>query len=429
MKHLYRILFLMLIAILSLSLFSCGSADGEEDPEVVDYDVTYVDTPYAGTTLVIYNWGEYISDGSEGTADIVALFEKKYNIKVVYTTYASNEDMYAKLKSGGVSYDIIVPSEYMVGKLIEEDMLLELDMSEFENYHYISDQYKNLFYDPENKYSVPYTVGMLGILYNTKLVDPEDVKDQSWGLMWNPKYKENILNFDNPRDAFGIAQLYAGLDVNSLNKADWNKAMELLKEQRPLLQGYVMDEIFQTMEGGNAAIAAYYAGDCLSMMEENPDLAFYYPKEGTNIFIDAMCIPRGAQNVGAAKLFMDFLMEPDIAALNANYICYASPNEAVLTNEYYDYKEGGEYDYIYDLLYNLPASYENDPSKTQYYHTMPQEMIAYYNRLFDEVKTGEEMTGFFMAILPVVLVGCVAFIVVDVIVTAREKRSTKRKHS
>lgn len=421
----YRLALLLLLLLMLVSLVACGAPDEEEAEEApFEYDTTFVETPYAGTTLVVYNWGEYMSDGSEGSADIVALFEEKYGIKVIYATYASNEDMYAKLKSGGVSYDVIFPSEYMVGKLREEGLLEEIDTDSLSNYKYIDERYKGLFYDPQDRYSVPYTVGMLGILYNTTMVDPEDVEAQSWSLMWNEKYAGNILTFDNPRDAFGIAQLYQKLDLNSTEYADWDLAQEWLMKQRPLLQGYVMDEIFQTMEGGNAAIAAYYAGDCLSMMDENPDLAFYYPVEGTNIFIDAMCIPKGAKNVGAAHLFIDFLLEPDIAALNANYIAYASPNTAVLDNPYYDYVEGT---FEYDILYGTPESYEDDPSKTQYYHTMPNDVIAYYNRLFDEVKTGNENQGLFMAILPVVMVGCVGFIVYNAVQDARKKRKKIRK--
>lgn len=422
-KYLHLLSLLFLVLLLTLSLVGCGEPEEEEEAPF-EYDTTFVETPYAGTTLVVYNWGEYMSDGSEGSADIVGLFEEKYGIKVIYATYASNEDMYAKLKSGGVAYDVIFPSEYMVGKLREEGLLEEIDTDSLKNYHYIDERYKGLFFDPENKYSVPYTVGMLGILYNTTLVDEADVAEQSWSLMWNPKYAGNILTFDNPRDAFGIAQLYQGLPLNSTELAAWDKAQEWLKAQRPLLQGYVMDEIFQTMEGGNAAIAAYYAGDCLSMMDENPDLSFYYPVEGTNIFIDAMCIPKGAKNVGAAHLFIDFLMEPDIAALNANYIAYASPNTAVLENPYYDYGEGT---FEYEILYGTPESYKDDPNKTQYYQTMPNEVIAYYNRLFDEVKTGDENKELFMAILPVVMVVCVGILAANGVTDFKKKRKKIRK--
>ena len=352
-----------------------------------EYEVEYVETPLAGTTLNVYNWGEYIADGSEDYQDIVDLFEQKYGIEVNYTTYASNEDMYAMIKGGGASYDLIIPSDYMVGKLREEGLLEPIDMSKLKNYHYIDEKYKdNMFYDPQNEYSVPYTVGMIGVIYNTTMVDPADVEMKSWDLMWNTDYAGDILTFDNPRDAFGIAQILLGQNVNSTERDDWLIARDKLLEQRKILQGYMMDEIFQTMEGGNAAIAAYYAGDCLSMIAENPDLAFYYPEEGTNVFVDAMCIPKGAKNVDAAMLFIDFLLEPDIAALNANYICYASPHTAVPTNEYYDYPEGTP---EYDILYNTPESYITDPSKTQYYHTMSSDMIEFYSNLFFAVKASK----------------------------------------
>lgn len=347
------------------------------------YDVEYVETEFAGTTLNVHNWGEYIADGSEEYQDIIKLFEKKYDIKVNYTTYASNEDLYATLKTGASSYDIVIPSDYMIGKLIQDNLLQKIDVSKLSNYHYIDDQYKNLFFDPANEYSVPYTVGMIGVIYNTKVVDEADAAKQSWDLMWNEKYKGNILTYDNARDAFGIAQLRAGMDVNSENEADWDAAYQSLLAQRPYLQGFVMDEVFQTMEGGNAAIASYYAGDCISMIAENPDLAFYYPVEGTNIFVDSMCVPANAKNVGAAMLFMDFMLEPDIAAFNSNYICYASPNTAVLTNEYYDFKEGTD---EYNILYVTPDSYRTDASKMQYYHTLSEKTIQRYNDLFLQVK-------------------------------------------
>ena len=347
------------------------------------YEVEFVETEYTGTTLNVCNWGEYIADGSEEYQDIIDLFERKYGITVIYSNYTSNEELYAMLKQGGNSYDIVIPSDYMIGKLVEEELLEKINVEELDNYHYVDGKYKNLFYDPQNEYSVPYAVGMLGVIYNTAMVDEADVASHSWDLMWNPRYAGEILNFDNPRDAFGIAQIRAGLDVNSLDRSEWLAARDALLEQAPLVYRYVMDEVFQTMEGANAAVAAYYAGDCISMMGENEDLAFYYPEEGTNVFVDAMCVPKGAKNIGAAMLFMDFMLEPDIAALNANYICYASPNTAVPTNEYYDYPEGTP---EYDILYNTPASYQSDPTKTQYYHTMPSDMVQFYSDLFIAVK-------------------------------------------
>ena len=259
-----------------------------------------------GTTLNVYNWGEYISDGQEGTLDVNKAFEERYGIQVNYTNYESNENMYNKLKSGGANYDVVIPSDYMIAKLVEENMLRELDYSNIPNYKYIVEKYKNLYYDPENKFSVPYTVGMVGLIYNTTMVEGNP---DSWGILWDEKYAGKILLFYNPRDAFGIAQFYAGQSINTTDVAEWDKSIELLKEQNPLVASYVMDEVYNKMEHGDAALAPYYAGDFLTMYDVNPDLAFVYPKEGVNFFVDAMCVPKNAENPEAAELYINFMLE------------------------------------------------------------------------------------------------------------------------
>jgi len=326
---------------------------------------------YAGTTLNVFNWGEYISDGSEGSLDVNAAFEELTGIKVNYMNYDSNEAMYAKLKSGAVAYDIIIPSDYMIARLIGENMLQKVDLSKIDNYKYIDEKYRNLYFDETNEYSVPYNVGMVGLVYNTTMVEePID----SWSAMWDARYADNILTFNNPRDAFAIAQFLLGIDLNTTDTADWDKAAEKLKEQNAVLQGRVMDEVFNKMESGNAAIAAYYAGDCLTMMDSNPDLAFVYPKEGTNIFVDSMCIPENAQNVEAALMYINFMLEPEVALANAEYICYASPNTAVISNPDYTF-------YQDEVLYPTEG---NEPM-TQYFHDIPAEIRAYYEKLWEGV--------------------------------------------
>ena len=310
-------------------------------------------------TLYVYNWGEYISDGSEGTLDVNRMFEEWYyetygvKVQVNYSTYSSNESMYAKLSSGSVNYDVIVPSDYMIERMIAEDMRAELN---FDNIPHLGNIHSDFFgegaqydyYDPDNKYAVPYMYGMIGIIYNTTMVDEADIG--SWDLMWNEKYKGNILQFNNSRDAFGTAQYFKGLDVNSNNKAEWREALALLKDQKPILQGYVMDEIFNKMENGSAAIAAYYAGDFLTMYENNEELEFFYPAEGTNLYVDAMCIPKSSQNKEIAERYIDFMLTEVPAVANAEYTYYASPNTVVRDNEEYkeymdSIKEGG-----YDLM-------------------------------------------------------------------------------
>lgn len=326
----------------------------------------------AGTTLNVYNWGEYIADGSDATIDVNSTFEKLTGIKVNYTNYESNEEMYAKIKAGSSAYDIIIPSDYMIQRMIREDLLLPLEYSKLTNYHYIADEYKNLYFDPENKYTVPYNVGMVGLIYNETMV--EEAPD-SWEILFDNRYKGEILTFNNSRDAFAIAQFALGIDVNSLNKNEWNKAAEKLKQQNSVLQARVMDEVFNKMESSNAALTPYYAGDYHIMRQSNENLKFVYPKEGTNIFVDSVCIPKTAQNYDAAMLYMNFLLETEVALANAEYICYASPHTGVINSDNYTYKND-------PILYPSNEVKEN----TQYYYDLDPEIRSHYENLWIEVK-------------------------------------------
>lgn len=325
-----------------------------------------------GTEINVYNWGEYISDGAEDTLDVNKEFEKETGIKVNYTTYDSNENMYNKIKGGGANYDIVIPSDYMIERMIDEDLLEKINFDNIPNYKNIMPKYKNLYFDPKNEYSVPYNVGMVGLVYNTKIV--EGTPD-SWSIMWDEKYKGQVLMFNNSRDAFGIAQFLLGIDINTTNAQDWEKAYEKLKKQKPIVQSYVMDDVFNKMEGGEAAIAAYYAGDCISMAENNPDLAFVYPKEGTNIFVDSICIPKGCQNKEAAELYINFMLREDIALANAEYMCYATPNQAVLDDEEYSLRDN-------EMLY--PDEKHTPP--TEYFHNLDSEMLMLMTSLWDNLK-------------------------------------------
>ncbi len=331
----------------------------------------------AGTTINVYNWGEYISDGSEGSMDINAEFTKRTGIKVNYNNYDTNENMYAKLKSDGVSFDIVIPSDYMIERLIDEDMLQKIDFSNIPNYKYIDAKYKGLYFDPKDEYSVPYNVGMVGLIYNTKMVKEAPT---SWNVMWDEQYKGKVLMFDNPRDAFGIAQKLLGQSFNTTDEAEWRAAADKLKVQKPILQGYVMDDIFRKMESGEAAIAPYYAGDFITMHSNNPDLAFVYPQEGVNIFVDSICIPKNAKNKAAAEAYINFLLDPDIAVENANYLGYATPNTAVLTREDYELK-GNEYLYPEDQ--KMP--------KTEYFYNLPQKTLTLMTDLWSELKASQNI--------------------------------------
>ena len=295
---------------------------------VIGCGFLFVNSRQDRITLNVYNWGMNMADGTDGTMDLVAEFEQRYpHIDVKMSEYESNEVLYTKLSSGGITVDVIIPSDYMIDRMIAEDMLYELDFDNIPNFSYVDEQFKNPAYDPDNKYSVPYTWGTLGILYNTKYVDEADVT--GWELMWNEKYAGKILMIDNSRDAFGIAQYLLGYDVNTMDKAELQACADKLAQQRPLVQQYVMDQIYATMENEEAYIAAYYAGDCMLMMEENEDLAFYLPEhQGFNLFTDAMCIPKCAKEKEAAELFINFMCDPEISGANMDYICYASPISA-----------------------------------------------------------------------------------------------------
>ena len=341
--------------------------------------------------LNVYNWGEYISDGSEGSLDTVAAFEQWYEetygvkVKVNYDTYPSNEDMYNKLKSGAISYDLVIPSDYMIAKMREEGMLLPLNFRNIPNYEYISERFRGLYYDPEDRYSVPYTYGVVGVIYNANVVDEADTG--SWDLLWNEKYAGNILQFNNPRDAFGTAQYKLGLDVNSTDKADWDLAQQALQEQSPLLKGMVMDEIYNMMASGEAAIGTYYAGDYFTMVDmvddqaDKVDLQFYYP-ERTNYFFDAMCIPTCCQNQELAESFINFMLSEEAAVANAEYIYYASPNSLVYESE----------DYIEDMGEEAMAILypPTDDFKARYnayaYRSLDSETLDYMNALWENVK-------------------------------------------
>ena len=356
LKKIISILVAVIIAAVPVSAFAAGKSEIEA---------------LRGTKLYVYNWGEYISDGADGTIDVNKEFQKKYGIEVIYDTFDNNESMYSKLKGGGVSYDIVIPSDYMIERMIKEDMLQKLDFKNIPNFKDIPEKYRNLDFDPTGEYSVPYTVSYVGLIYNTKMV--KEAPD-SWSVLWDEDYKNNILMFNNPRDAFAIAQSVLGMDYNNESEASWRIAAELLKEQKSVSPVYVNDEVFLKMESGEAALAPYFVGDFLTMYENNNDLAFVYPKEGVNYFVDAVCILKDAKHKLAAELYINFLLEPEIAKANAEYICYGSPCESVYTDPDYEY-------YGDELLYPEEGAF-----KTQIYTNLSPEILSLMSTLWDDVK-------------------------------------------
>ena len=293
---------LLSAAALTVSLSGCG----ENNPVA------------AGNVVNVYNWGEYID------MSVLDDFEAATGIHVNYQTYDSNEALYGKLAGGATGYDVIIPSDYMIGQMIDEDMLEPLDFSAIPNMADIDPALLNPEYDPENEYSVPYMFGILGIIYNPELVaEGEDM--ETWDVLWNEKYDHDILMFDNSRDTVGIALKKLGYSYNTTDSAQLEEALNALQAQKPLLQGYFMDKIFEKMEGGNCAIGVYYYGDYLTMAENNPVLEFAIPREGTNRYVDAMCVPKGCEHKENAMAFINFMCSTEAGLKNCEETWYSSP--------------------------------------------------------------------------------------------------------
>ena len=320
--------------------------------------------------VIVYNWGEYIDP------EIIDLFEEETGIDVIYEEFETNEIMYPKIQSGAIAYDVVCPSDYMIQRMIENDLLAEINYDHIPNLKYIGDNYMKMSrqFDPENKYSVPYLWGTVGILYNKKMVDePVD----SWGILWDKKYEDSILMQDSVRDAFAVALKYLGYSLNSTDLDELEAAKNLLIEQKPLVQAYVIDQVRDKLIGGEAALGVIYSGEALYCQQENPDLDYVIPKEGTNIWIDSWVIPKNAKNVENAEAFINFLCRPDIAKMNFDYITYSIPNTA------------GR-DLIEDeSLRNSPIAFPDDSKleNCETFRFLGDDNDALYNRLWREIKS------------------------------------------
>lgn len=332
------------------------------------------ETDLQEVTLNVYNWGEYIANGTDGSMDVNTEFTRRTGIKVNYTTYDSNESLYSKLAGGGADYDVIIPSDYMVSKLIAENMLAPLDFSSIPNYENIDPEFRGLEYDPKNEYSVPYTWGLVGLFYNTDFVKEEIT---SWSALWDDRYSGKILMFDNPRDSFGIAQMMLGYSLNTTEEGELQEAASLLKQQKPLVQAYVMDQIFDKMEGGEAWLAPYYSGDAAILVENSDNIQFVIPQEGTNYFVDALCIPATSSRKEEAQAYINFLCDPEISGANMDYVGYSTPISAA--KEYLDPE-----------VVNDPLHYPDAEvlQRTEVYVNLPNETNALLDRLWAEVKMG-----------------------------------------
>ena len=357
-----KIALAMLMAVTTL-LTACGGGSGSSTTEK--------------RVVNVCSWGEYIDEA------LIDQFEDETGISVNYQTAESNEALYSLLKTGAGDYDVIVPSDYMIGRLIAEDMLAELNYDNIPNYALIDDQYKGLSYDPDNKYTVPYTWGTLGIIYNTSMVDEEIT---SWSALFDEKYAGNVLMIRNSRDALAAGLLYLGYDLNTTDESQIREAYQLLSDAKAkgVYQAFVMDEIFQKLEGGNAAIGVYYAGDYLTMLENNPDLRYVVPQEGSNWFVDAMCVLKSAQHKDEAEEWINFIASTDANLANMDYIWYASPNKEAL-EQYPDYYEKNYGEPLDQEIYKIMAAPADVLARCSLYENLPSETLTLYNDLWTEL--------------------------------------------
>lgn len=347
---------ILLAVTMLLALSACGGTSGGSSSD-------------GKKEVNVYNWGEYIDES------IFADFEAETGIKVNYSTFQSNEEMYAAMKLGGTDYDVIIPSDYMVQRLINENMLEKLDYSNIPNHELISEEFTNPEYDPTGEYAVPYMWGTVGIIYNEALLGD---KITSWSALFNSEYSGQILMFNNPRDSVGIALKMLGYSLNTTDETEIREAFTMLEHQKPLVQAYVMDQIFDKLENNEALIGPYYAGDYITMKESNPDLKFALPDEGSNVFADAMCIPKGATNKKNAELFINFMTSTDVCIANMDMTGYISANgeAAAIYGEDMDEE---------DYAVQFPSAVILE--KCEPFLNLPDETLTLYDSLWIELKT------------------------------------------
>lgn len=323
--------------------------------------------------LYVYNVGEYID------REVLKLFEEEFNCKVVYELYDSNENMYQKIKAGGTNYDVAFPSDYMVEKMIKDDLLIPLDYDLIPNFQYIDERYKNLPYDPENSYTVPYFWGTVGILYDQSVIkEPVD----SWSVLWDDAYKGNVFMYDSQRDSLMVALKLLGYSMNTHDIEELEEAKQLLIDQRPLVYAYVTDQVIDNMIAGNAALAVVYSGDATYIMDENENMNYVIPKEGSNIWVDSMVIPKTAQNVELAHEFINFMQRPDIALMNTEYVMYSTPNtETLKMVADQEWTQNDAYSPSEELLATLPMETFRDPGEfIKQYDDIWTQVLAAPNR-------------------------------------------------
>ena len=376
-----RMLSLLLCGAMCAGLLSgCGNASSAE-------------------VLNVYNWGEYID------TDLIDQFEEETGIKVIYNTFDSNENLYSRIQT--TSYDVIIPSDYAISRFIDEDMLQPLNYDHIPNMKLIDEKYTHLDFDPEQKYSVPYTWGVVGIVYNTKYVDEADIG--SWDLLWNPKYTNRTAMFNNSRDALGIALMYLGYSLNTTDKDELREAADLIIAGKPVYQGIWMDQILEKLPSEEIVAAPYYNGDAVTMIADNPDLAFSIPVEGSNLFTDCLCIPKESQKRELAEMYINFMLEPEVGLANTEAIGYSTPNTKV-------------YELLDEETKTDPTAYPDEESLAHcgYYTYIGPELSLYIDSKWAEVLTADEKYS--AMIMPMFLGACVAGIIALNIVRATRKK-------
>lgn len=343
----------------------------------------------------VYSWGEFIANGEDGNINVNKEFTRRTGIKVNYKTFQNNEELFAKLAGGGADYDVIIPSDYMISRLIENNMLEPLNFDNIPNYNLIDEKFKNLNFDPQNKYSVPYMWGLIGIFYNKKEVDiPENEID--WNILWQEKYKNKILMFDNARDSFAISLLRLGYSLNTTKPSEWNRAADELIKQKPLVQAYVMDQIFDKMANGEAVLAPYYAGDAATLIKNNSDIGFVIPKTGTNKFVDSMCIPKNSKHKENAEKYINFMCETDISLANLKQTGYSTPQKAAYESLSNEIKKNKIFYPDNDIM-----------EKSDIFVNLPENINKLMDELWIEVKSGGAYSPEWMLIIILMMFGMI----------------------
>lgn len=378
-----KIYFSALILFVIIFISGCSDKKGENE-----------------NVINVYSWGEFISNGVDGTLDVNKEFTERTGIKVNYKTFQNNEELFAKLIGGGADYDVIIPSDYMVSRLVENDMLEPLNFDNIPNYSFISEDFKNLDFDPQNKYSVPYVWGLIGIFYNKREVQKNE-DEITWDVLWDEKYRNKILMFDNARDSFAISLLRLGYSINSIDPQAWREAANQLIIQKKLVQAYVMDQIFDKMSNGEAVLAPYYSGDAATLLKTNSDIGFVIPKSGTNKFVDSMCIPKNSRHKVQAEKYINFMCETEIALANVKKTGYSTPHTEA-------------YNRLSNEIKNNKIFYpdENKMKNSQVFVNLPDDTNKLMDELWVEVKSGGAYTQPWLLVVILLIFGIIYLLAV-----------------